>query len=104
MSENEAGDYVCGACGLYIPKYTVHFCGVYSVISQLNNNWGSWTTCPHCGHLYPNCEGAPAHHCEAFQTATLSAISFGWRCPVCSTVWAPHVQRCDECSPPQVSE
>jgi hypothetical protein len=28
--------------------------------------------------------------------------NLGWQCPVCSTVWAPTVQKCVQCSPAAV--
>lgn len=30
------------------------------------------------------------------------AISHGWQCPRCQTIWAPHVQSCTTCPPSQV--
>lgn len=35
---------------------------------------------------------------EAFNKR--NAPPSGWQCPVCNSVWAPHISRCNNCTPP----
>lgn len=72
-----AGGYVCGGCGQTIPPLMGHSCGSTTALYSVD---AKYFRNPH------------------------TITPTGWHCPSCGTVWAPHVQRCNECSPMKVSE
>ena len=56
------------------------------------------TTCGTCGSFVPN---GSTHVCAyPYKPGRIVfPLPTGWQCPICKTVWAPSIARCNTCVP-----